>query len=558
MKTSKRFLTLLLVLTLLVGIFTISASATEDAETEYDFTVTGRGVTAYIDGDYITLDFTVPGNKPGKEFLGWALTEESTVATFSAVTQTLTLENFASIVGKTAGTVVLYPIWEETDDDFDWDWDWDYDWDHDCDRPIIGKEYNLYVGAYVINNYWNWDYNCGHKYNCDCDDWYDFECEKHWYDCDCDDFWLNDSWWFDSSWDETDFWAECYFDSDSDFYGEFAAGKKVRISAPTPTAPYGMKYEFVGWRNAESNRKNGYFADKDSKYTTYTMPAADATIYAVYELVGAGYSKCNSHHVHKITFTDGVPGETVFRDIVKNVRNGATIPTVKDPVRKGYRFGGWSPKVPAKATECAVYEAKWISEKAPALTTEHVAYLKGYGKGYVRPEGNITRAEFATMLYRLMDVKSSKEYYASNNTFADVANDAWYNVAVSTLANAGVIETANGGNFYPNKAITRAEVVSMIAAFYQTGKDYTCKFNDVSTSHPYYDEIAQAVSMGWIKGYGGNTFMPDATITRAEVSAIMNRVLDRTDCNTKDTKNYVDNPVNAWYYQDIVEASIAH
>ena len=98
----------------------------------------------------------------------------------------------------------------------------------------------------------------------------------------------------------------------------------------------------------------------------------------------------------------------------------------------------------------------------------------------------------------------------------------------------------------------------MLARFEYGTKTYKANFNDVSSSHWAYDEIAMAQELGWIKGYGGSTFTPDGNVTRAEVAAILNRMLDRGDCKVKDTKNYVDNPTNAWFYNDILEASIAH
>lgn len=262
-------------------------------------------------------------------------------------------------------------------------------------------------------------------------------------------------------------------------------------------------------------------------------------------------------HKHTIKYTDGVKNEVVFKDVVKTVKHGAKTPTIADPVRKGYIFTGWSPKVASKATKCVVYTATWKPADAPALTKEHVAYLQGYGKGLVKPEGEITRAEAITMLYRLMDSASAKKWYTPYNNFTDVAKDAWYNDAVSTLANAGVLRYTSG-LLNPNEKITRAEFFYMLTGF--TNASYTgkCTFTDVTLTHWAYDELALAQYLGWIKGYGGGVVYPDDTISRAEVAAVLNRVLDRDNCKTKDTKNFADNPVNAWYYQDIVEASISH
>lgn len=262
-------------------------------------------------------------------------------------------------------------------------------------------------------------------------------------------------------------------------------------------------------------------------------------------------------HKHTVTYNDGVKGDVIFKDITYTVKHGAKTPVPAAPVRVGYKFAGWTPAVSSTATKCVTYYATWVDAKGPALTKEHVAYLKGYGAGLVKPEGEITRAEAITMLYRLMDKASVKEYYTTYNAFSDVAKDAWYNDAVSTLANAGVLRYKTG-LLNPNEAITRAEFFYMLTKFSNVEYTGKCTFVDVPSTYWAYEELTLAQYLGWIKGYGGGVLYPDDTITRAEVAASLNRVLGRTACKVKDTKNFIDNPVNAWYYDDIVEASIAH
>lgn len=262
-------------------------------------------------------------------------------------------------------------------------------------------------------------------------------------------------------------------------------------------------------------------------------------------------------HKHTVTYTDGVKNEVVFKDITYTVKHGDKTPVPTNPTRAGYKFTGWTPAVADKTTACVTYTATWTPVKTPDLTSEHVAYIKGYGKGLVKPEGEITRAEAITMLYRLMDAKSAKEFYTPYNSFTDVAKDAWYNDAVSTLANAGVLRYTSG-KLNPNEAITRAEFFYMLTKFTDATYSGKCTFKDVPANHWAYDELALAQNLGWIKGYGGSMLYPDDTISRAEVAASLNRVLGRTTCTVKDTKNFSDNPVNAWYYKDIVEASISH
>lgn len=266
---------------------------------------------------------------------------------------------------------------------------------------------------------------------------------------------------------------------------------------------------------------------------------------------------CSSNHSHTVTYTDGVENAVIFQDIKYVQKHGDYTKVPVIPTRPGYKFAGWTPCVSKYVHKCVTYTATWIRTGGPSLTTAHVAYLKGYGGGLVKPEGNITRAEAISILYRLMDAPSTKAYYTTYNAFTDVAKDAWYNEAVSTLANAGVLKVTTG-LLNPDEAITRAEFFYMLTKF--SGVSYTgkCTFKDVPACHWAYEELALAQYLGWVKGYGGSTVKPDDTITRAEVAASLNRVLGRTGCALRDTKNYKDNPANEWYYKDIVEASIAH
>ena len=266
---------------------------------------------------------------------------------------------------------------------------------------------------------------------------------------------------------------------------------------------------------------------------------------------------CYWGHKHAVTYTDGVAGATIFSDVTYYQYGGEYTKVPANPVRPGYRFMGWSPAVATKVSGCVTYVAQWAPAYGPALTTKHVAYLKGYGKGLVKPEGEITRAEAITMLYRLMDEATIKQYYTTYNAFTDVAKDAWYNDAVSTMANAGILRYKTG-LLNPSEKITRAEFFYMLAKFSNVSYTGKCTFVDVPVTYWAYNELTLAQYLGWIKGYGGGILNPDDTITRAEVAASLNRVLGRTTCKVNDVKKFSDNPTTAWYYKDIVEASIGH
>ena len=205
--------------------------------------------------------------------------------------------------------------------------------------------------------------------------------------------------------------------------------------------------------------------------------------------------------------------------------------------------------------------------KAPALTLntdDHFAFINGYPDGSVQPEGNVTRAETAAILYRIMGDACQSYYKTNSSSYSDVARGDWYNTYVATLENAGVIvDTRTNGKFRPNDAITRAELASMIVQFAGLESASAAKFNDVGSRYWAAEEIAIAAKMGWINGYPDGSFRPDRNVTRAELMAMVNRALGRTPKSEDDLlsgmKTWRDNAnVNAWYYLDVQEATNDH
>ena len=196
-------------------------------------------------------------------------------------------------------------------------------------------------------------------------------------------------------------------------------------------------------------------------------------------------------------------------------------------------------------------------------SADHFAYVNGYPDGTVKPTGNITRAEVAAILYRIMDADCAKAYYDTTSSYRDVARGDWFNVYVATLENAGVIvDTRAGGYFRPNEAITRAELAAMLAQFSQT-KSAANYFTDVTANYWAANAIAVCAKLGWINGYPDGSFRPDQTVTRAEMMAMINRALERTPKSAADLlagmKVWSDNAnVNAWYYIDVQEATNGH
>ena len=211
----------------------------------------------------------------------------------------------------------------------------------------------------------------------------------------------------------------------------------------------------------------------------------------------------------------------------------------------------------------------------PSLNTkDHYGYIIGYPVDYytgepttdqtkkpVRPEGKITRAEVATIYFRMLTDESRAKFWSRSNTYSDVKAGDWFNNAVSTLSNAGIIAGYEDGSFRPNGYITRAEFATIAARFFDatySGKDL---FPDID-GHWAKDYINQAANKGFVNGYEDGTFRPDRNITRAEAVTLVNRTLDRhpdKDYFTKDMLVWPDNmDTTKWYYADMQEATNSH
>ena len=278
---------------------------------------------------------------------------------------------------------------------------------------------------------------------------------------------------------------------------------------------------------------------------------------------------------HTLTF-DTMGGSKIAPE---TVRHGLTVAKPKDPVNGGYIFDGWYTDKTFRhrydfstpLTEDITIYAKWflivlpgvtVKKNTPKLNTaDHFAYVQGYPNGTVKPAGNITRAETAAILFRLMDDASRKTYYSTKSGFRDVASGSWYNTYVATLNNAGVITDSSNGYFRPNEAITRAELAAMLAKFSETtgAANY---FNDVSAKYWAANAIAICAKLGWITGYPDGTFRPDKNVTRAELMAMINRATGRApksaDAFLPGMKTWIDNTSDKWYYLDVQEATNSH
>ena len=197
-------------------------------------------------------------------------------------------------------------------------------------------------------------------------------------------------------------------------------------------------------------------------------------------------------------------------------------------------------------------------------TKDHFAYIIGYEDGTVRPNGSITRAEVATIFFRLLTDETREQYWSSTNNYTDVKAGDWFNNAVSTLSRMGILGGYADGTFRPNSGITRAEFAKIAVSFFEyEGIEAENVFTDVAHGSWYEDFVAAAAEIGLIEGYEDGSFRPESGITRAEACTIINRTLGRAPDKghllpESEMLTWPDNPESAWYYAQIQEATNSH
>lgn len=285
-------------------------------------------------------------------------------------------------------------------------------------------------------------------------------------------------------------------------------------------------------------------------------------------IIKANWSRnSNGGSSSKYTLTYESNGGTEYDKEIYS--RGKMVGLDKVPVKEGYIFDGWHrdrnleedvSKV-IMNSNITVY-AGWVKEVPEDLNgDEHFAYIVGYPNGLVLPNNNITRAEVASIFFRLLKEDVRKEYLTSENVFSDVNEGQWYNTAVSTLTSLGIITGRNKDSFRPDDYITRAEFAVISARFDDFDSSIEYDFTDVK-GHWAEKEIYEAAEYGWIKGYEDNTFRPNQSITRAEAMTLINRVLKREPENSndllEDMKKWPDNTANTWHYIAIQEATNSH
>ena len=213
--------------------------------------------------------------------------------------------------------------------------------------------------------------------------------------------------------------------------------------------------------------------------------------------------------------------------------------------------------VPEQPTTDYLIPGLWLN------TNDHYSYLIGYSDGTVRPNGKITRAEVATIFFRLLDDDTRAKYWSSENNFSDVSADKWYNNAVSTLSNMGVIGGYADGTFRPDAPISRAEFAKIAVSFTQNnGSAVYNYFTDVKTTDWFAPYVTAAKDAGLIEGYSDGSFKPESKITRAEACAIVNRTLGRKPSKAhmkiSGRIDWPDVQTTDWFYEAIMEATNSH
>ena len=350
-------------------------------------------------------------------------------------------------------------------------------------------------------------------------------------------------------------------------------------------------YRFVGWATesaGEVKYEDQESIKLDEEFPNLTNDNDVVTLYAVWEeqSVTIGY-------VSSDTELGTVTVESEPVDAVTGTAHGSTAQP-----KSGARFDGWYSAddtllskeltfVPTKAAgtvwQGTTYYARFSAKRSPSTPStpakpdetkptlapipemlngeDHYAYLLGYEDGTVRPNGSISRAEVATVLFRLLKDDVRMQNLTKDNAYSDVSDTAWYAAAVSTLSKMGVISGYPDGTFRPNAPITRAEFAAMIARFDETAKSADTPFTDIS-GHWAENAIGKAYGNGWIKGSNKTVFCPESNLTRAETATLLNRVLHRLPEKESDLlANQIvwpDNPETFWGYLAIQEATNSH
>lgn len=301
---------------------------------------------------------------------------------------------------------------------------------------------------------------------------------------------------------------------------------------------------------------------------------------------GGGGGGGGGSSVTKYTLTYDTNGGEDMK-ATRHEKNTTVNLSKKIPTRDGYTFVGWfadealtEPITSVKMTKNTTVYAAWSGGDNPlnpddpngngggngvpgALNgKDHIAYMNGYEDGTIKPNQNITRAEAATLFFRMLNEDVRTANYSTVSPFTDVNEGDWFNIAVATMAKMGILKGRTADTYAPNEPITRAEFATICARFDTSNPDTgEVGFTDL-TGHWAEADVLRAAALGWVEGYEDGTFRPDAFITRAEVITMMNRLLCRLPETVEDLlegmKTWPDVAETDWFYLAIQEATNGH
>lgn len=338
-----------------------------------------------------------------------------------------------------------------------------------------------------------------------------------------------------------------YPQADGTASGTLDASYVPQIMLPAP----GYENIAGGWEQTPNTDPNGITGD-----VTY-----------VYRFGSTGGGSSSGHST-RYTLHYESNGGTAYKD--ERCSSGTKVTLDKTPTRESYTFTGWyadkaltqkitSVTMNSDKTVYAGWEATGVPDKLNG--DDHFAYVIGYPDGKVHPEGNISRAETATIFFRLLKADIRDGNLTADNEFSDVSDGQWHNKAISTMAKLGIVKGRRADRFDPDASITRAEFAAICARFSTRSVENSSSFSDIS-GHWAENEIERAAAFGWISGYPDGTFRPDARITRAEAMTMINRVLCRMPQSESDLLDsmvtWPDNKPSDWHYLSVQEATNSH
>ena len=338
-----------------------------------------------------------------------------------------------------------------------------------------------------------------------------------------------------------------YPQADGTASGTLDASYVPQIMLPAP----GYENTAGGWEQTPNTDPNGITGD-----VTY-----------VYRFGSTGGGSSSGHST-RYTLHYESNGGTAYKD--ERCSSGTKVTLDKTPTRESYTFTGWyadkaltqkitSVTMNSDKTVYAGWEATGVPDKLNG--DDHFAYVVGYSDGTVRPNANISRAEVATIFFRLLKSDIRDGNLTADNDFSDVSDGQWHNKAISTMAKLGIVKGRRADRFDPDASITRAEFAAICARFSTRTVENSGSFSDIS-GHWAENEIERAAAFGWISGYPDGTFRPDARITRAEAMTMINRVLCRMPQSESDLLDsmvtWPDNKPSDWHYLAVQEATNSH